>query len=73
MAPKPIACEEKQRLTGAFLDAFRDLVTLHDSEMGDLVAGGAGLQRSNLALQRARQRRDDARAALLRHVRAHGC
>ena len=55
------------------LYAVRELQALHDREIEDLVRGGIGLDRLELALELARKRRDEAKAMYLVHVRAHCC
>ena len=65
-------CEEKARLTESFHQACRELMSLHDREIAALVAG-TPLQRSDLAIKRAQQKREETKRALLRHTTSHGC
>lgn len=71
-SPKSGICPERQRLTGVFLQAVRDLQAIHDHEIAALVAGVV-LDRADLALELARQHREAARKAFFLHTEAHGC
>ena len=71
-SPKRSVCPEKLRLTDAFQVACRELVDLHNAEINALITG-EHLERSELALTRARQRREQAKEAILRHISMHGC
>jgi len=68
-------CGEKHRLTEAIIYAVRQIQSLHDSEIADLVAGRTGNDRGrfDIAIKLARQRRDEAKRAYAKHLREHGC
>jgi hypothetical protein len=66
-------CPDKQRLTDAIVQTNRTLQELHDREIRALVEGKTGLDRIDIALKLARQRRDDAKLEYLRHTQSHGC
>ena len=72
---KPSTCTEKQRLEDAFLKATRDLQSLHDSEIAELLnrVTGPGRGRYDLAINLARKRLDGARRECLLHIQKHGC
>ena len=71
-ALKPSICPQRQRLAEVFQQACRTIVDLHNAEIDVLVKGGH-LERSELALNQARQNREAAKKALLRHVEMHRC
>ena len=68
-------CAEKHRLTEAIIYAARQIQSLHDSEIADLVAGRTSPDRGrfDIAIKLARKRSDEARRAYTKHVRIHGC
>jgi hypothetical protein len=70
---KPWICQEKLRLAHAFLQALRSVMHLQDEEATRLVRGAAGLDRFDLAIQRARERREEAKLAYMLHVNLHEC
>ena len=73
---KPSICAEKQRLSGAFLLATRDLQKLHNTEISELLHGVTrrpGRGRYDLAINLARKRLDGAKRAYMLHVQEHGC
>ena len=73
--PDPIKhiCAQRQALGSVFLDAVRDLNGLVVAQGRALVQGDTALDQFDAALMRARERRDNAKAAFLAHVQAHGC
>lgn len=73
LAIQPSICAERQRLSAALLQATRELVEMLNSEIAHVVDRGEGLMRSDLALKRARQKRDEAKQSLFEHVREHCC
>jgi hypothetical protein len=66
-------CQEKLRLGRAFLQALRTVMHLQNEEAAVLVRGAPGLERFDLAIQRARERRSDAKLAYVLHISRHGC
>jgi len=68
-------CKEKHRLTEAVIYAVRQIQSLHDSEIADLVAGRTGEDhgRFDIAIKLARQRWGEAKGAYIKHIKAHGC
>ncbi len=57
----------------AFTKATRDVMELQNGTLAVLVAGGTGLDRIDLALKRARQKRDETKKMYLAHLQQHGC
>jgi hypothetical protein len=70
---KPKICQEKQSLGYAFIEALRTVMNLQNAEAAVLVQGAPGLERFELAIQRARERRDQAKLAYILHISRHGC
>jgi len=70
---EPKICEEKLRLGRVFLQALRTVMNLQNEEAAVLMRGAPGLERFDLAIQRARERRAEAKLAYVLHVSRHGC
>ena len=70
---KPKICQEKVRLGYAFIHSLRTVMNLQNEEAAVLVRGAPGLERFELAIQRARERRDEAKLAYVLHISRHGC
>jgi hypothetical protein len=70
--PRPPFCVEKWRLSDAFLEAARDIVRLQNAE-SKAVAEGTSLERFELAVNIARERKDAAKLAYMLRVQSHGC
>jgi len=68
----PGICEEKQRLNADFVQAVREVMELHDSEITSLVRGDQA-SRFDLALRAAQRNREQAKRKLFRHIIEHGC
>ena len=66
-------CPEKRMLADSYLEALRELVGLHQSEMATIVGDGQKLPRSELALKRARLQLRAAKARYILHLQTHGC
>lgn len=66
-------CAEKHRLSERFVEAARDIVKLQDAETKTVTSEGSGLPRLDLAMEVARKRMDEVKAAYLQHVKEHGC
>ena len=66
-------CPEKKELAEALTLAIHDVLSLQDSQLGALARGDEGLDRFELAIRRARQKRDRAKRLYILHVRVHGC
>ena len=72
-ASKPTAiCTDKQRLSDEVLDALSALTTLHAGQASDLIKGGSGLPRLDIALNAARGKWERAKQVYKMHVREHG-
>ena len=71
-ATKPSICPEKVRLTGAYVQAARAVVQLHEQEIDGLLQDKR-LDRLDVALKQAQERRDEAKTALLLHQSNHHC
>jgi len=65
-------CSEKKALADLFVEATRDLVALHHAE-AEALTQGATLDRFDLALKLAREKKDEIKLAYQLHVRKHGC
>ena len=74
MAALPVIafCSEKKALADLFLEATRDLIALHYAEAQALVQG-ANLERFDLALKLARNKKDEIRLAYQLHRQKHSC
>ena len=73
MAPKPAICVEKERLSQQLYNALTAVTFLQNAEATDLIHGGDGLPRMDLALAAARERWGKARLAYAAHLQEHGC
>ena len=71
-APKPSICREKQRLTDAFVQASREVMELHNQDITRLLEGKR-LDRFDIALKQAQQRRNEAKRAIFLHQQQHHC
>ena len=71
--PTPYVCQEKQRLSNEFLDAWLQVIELQSQEGAPVLSGGLGLWSFDLALMQARQKRNEARRMYLLHLQEHGC
>jgi hypothetical protein len=78
-SPKPLSspvppkvCPEREHLSDLYIEAVRDIVSLLDYEV-KAIAGGASLDRVDLALELARSKKHKIKQAYLLHVRVHGC
>jgi hypothetical protein len=65
-------CPEKRALADLFIEAVQDLVTLQYAEAKALTQGTT-LERFDLALEWAREKKDKIKLAFLLHTRKHGC
>jgi len=68
----PGICDERRRLNDDFVQAVREVMELHDSEIRTLLRGKAA-SRFDIALQAAQRNRERAKRRLLRHITEHGC
>ena len=69
---KPLFCPERKLLSDLFVEAARDIVTLLYAEATALTQG-AGVERFDVALARARRKKDTIKLAYQLHVQVHGC
>jgi hypothetical protein len=67
-----VFCPERNFLTDLFLEATRDLVNLQYAE-AEAMAFGAKLERFDLALECAREKKDKIKLAYMLHMQKHGC
>ncbi len=67
----PGICEEKKRLQDELLDAIACLNILYSSHIQAVIHDREGLLTAQVAA--ARQRKNDAKAALMAHLYDHGC
>ena len=70
---KPSLCAEKERLMRAYLEALRSVLELQDQQVSRLLGERLGMDRFDIALQRARENRDQAKTTYTRHIQGHGC
>jgi hypothetical protein len=68
----PTVCPEREHLSDLYVEAVRDIVSLLDYEV-KAIAGGASLDRVDLALELARTKKNKIKQAYLLHVHVHGC
>jgi len=76
VAPDPARskiCAERERLSRVVLDAVGELMALQAEQSSDLISGGDGLPRIDLAITAARRNWEKARDNYVAHVQAHGC
>ena len=66
-------CWERRKLTEELLEAMRAITHLQEAQTGDVISGGSGLPRIDLALTAARRSWKTARNAYFGHVKKHGC
>jgi hypothetical protein len=69
---KTISLRREAGLGAAFLQTVHDMTALRESEVAALAAGG-GLERFEMALSLARQRKVEAKNLYVLHIQAHGC
>ena len=74
MQPALGRCPERLKLMDAFdfEEACRELINLHNAEISALISGQT-VERSEMALTRARKKRDEAKQAILHHTSMHRC
>ena len=65
-------CSERQRFGEELIRCIQELVEIHQQEIGELITGES-LPVSDVVVEQARLKRDQARRTLMRHVREHGC
>ena len=71
MAPAPQFCPERQRLLEQFMAAVQEQTDLQNTQIKALINGeGFNLERE---IADARERRDQAKYAILAHDESHGC
>src|SRR5579862_6540956 len=68
VSPKASICAEKQHLSDLYIEAVRQIMQLEDAEIAAVISGGVGLERFDLALQVAREKRDRAKLAFTLHA-----
>jgi hypothetical protein len=66
-------CPEKVRLSKQVLESIRAVTALQSEHTANVIRGGEGLPRIELALEAARKRWEAARDAYLAHIREHDC
>ena len=73
-SPLPLVafCRQKKRLADLFVEAAREIINLQRAETQALLAG-ANVERFDLALKLAREKKDTIKLAYQLHVRKHGC
>ena len=74
MPPQPAkarVCPDRERLSKALLKAVSDVAELQSEQTANIISGGFGLPRIELALKAARGRWEDARTAYTAHLLEH--
>jgi hypothetical protein len=72
--PSPIAfCEEKHRLIEEFLSANHVLMDLHSLQIESLIRGEPDFSRFDDLIHLAREKKEQAKYALLAHMEPHNC
>lgn len=71
MAPAPIFCFDKQKRIAAFVNAVSEYHRMLSAQVESMLKG-EGLRFED-EVTRARERRDNAKYAVLAHKEAHGC
>jgi hypothetical protein len=66
-------CEEKQRLSGDFVTAAHELMTLQSQQTEAVIAGDPDFARFDDLLHMAREKKDQAKYQLIAHVEEHHC
>jgi hypothetical protein len=76
MSPKPAKskiCRDKEKLSKKLLEAVSQVTALQNEHSSNLINGGDGLPRIELAIEAARKKWEKARNAYTAHLREHGC
>lgn len=68
-----IYCQEAQKLLGAFGEAIRDLVRLHEEQFQAIVGGDLDSTRFDDLIHMAIERKNQAKYAYVNHLETHGC
>lgn len=66
-------CAVRRELLAAYEDRVREVMALQNEQITALAGSGDGLERFELKIDHARQRRDNAKQLYLIHVRTHAC
>lgn len=70
---KAAICAEKRRLFDELQRSLAALTSLQNAQSRNLIDGGAGLPRIELALQEARTNWGKTKQEYQHHLRVHGC
>jgi hypothetical protein len=71
--PEIAFCEEKHRLTQAFVEASREMLAWQTQQSQAVIDSDPEPQRFDLSLHMAEERKDHAKYALMAHVDFHHC
>jgi hypothetical protein len=66
-------CDEKHRLTQAFLETSKELLTLQGQQSQAVIDGDADFARFDLLIHMAGEQKEWAKYALMSHIDSHGC
>jgi len=66
-------CGEKTALTLHFLQAVRELTRCQREQLDALISGNPDFSRFDSLIERAVERKNEAKDALLDHIESHGC
>jgi hypothetical protein len=67
------ACEERNRLLNAILDAIRELNSLQSDQVQAMIGGDPEFRRFDLLIHLAQERKEKAKYAWIEHVESHNC
>ena len=66
-------CAERERLSKRVIEAVSELAALQSEHSSDLIRGGNGLPRIEVAVEAARKKWEQARNAYIGHIKQHRC
>jgi hypothetical protein len=69
----PAFCAENKHLLEAFTNAVEALSLLHYQQVAALIAGDPELDRFNTLIERAAEKKQSAKCALISHRESHRC
>ena len=66
-------CNKRERLSQQLLDAVSAIATLQTQQSANLISGGEGLPRVEVAIEAARKGWEGAGDAYISHIMEHEC
>ncbi len=70
---KSALCEEKLRLMEEFLAAAANLVAMHNAQAKAVIGDDPNIDRFSQLIERANERKKNAKYEYIDHLRTHGC